>query len=278
MSFLSSILGMDASHNAGVAQQKADGLYNTLGTVGNQNIGAYGQLPGAVDTFKQGVNNNPLLSLFQHGQSNSPLVQALGQAYGLNIPGGPQGMPNAGGVGGAPGTPVPGGPANGGQSLMPQDAYGLSQPQQIQLNTQLNQLDQSKQTAMANYRSAFSQRGGGDPGAMAAGMAAIEQQFAAMSEDYKGSFAEKAHQERQQGLQTLLSGGQAAQTQQNAGNLSIADLLMSQGNAGAQQIESAAGANQNNANIQGTNAIAAQNGILELAGTVAGLSMPTPKK
>ena len=271
MSFLSAILGMDASHNAGQAQHKADGLYNTLGTLGTNNSQAYGQVPGAINNFKQGVNNNPLLSLFQQGNTSSPLVQALGQAYGLNIPSSAQMGPGGADMGRQPGSPAQGPGMNGGQSLMPQDAYGLSQPQQIQLNTQLNQLDQAKQTAIANYKSAFSGRGGGDPGAMAAGMAAIEEQFAAMAEDYKGSFADKANQQRQQGLQALLSGGQSAQTQQNAGNLSIADLLMSQGNAGAQQLESAAGAHQNNANTQGANATAAQGGLLNLAGTLAGI-------
>lgn len=266
MSFLSTFLGMDASHNAGIQQQQANQAYGTLTNAGNQNIQAYNQVPGAINNIQQGVNNNPLLSLFQNGTTNSPLVQAFAQSYGLNAPGQHQaGAPGA--AGGAPGQA----PAPGGQGLLPQDAYGLSQPQQIELNTQLNQLDQSKQTALANYKSSFSQRGGGDPSAMAAGVAAIEEQFAAMSEQHKGAFADNANTQRQQGLQTLLSGGQAAETQQNAGNLSVADLLLSLGGAGANQIGTVAGAKQNSADANQASAQAAQSGLMQLGGTLAGI-------
>lgn len=252
---------MDASHNAGQAQGKANQLYGQLGQIGQQNATAYNQVPGAIDSYASNVNNNPLLSLFQNGTSNSPLVQSYGQAYGLNIPGGGPGQPQpAGGAGGA---------ASGGapqqNSLLPQDAYGLTQPQQIELNTQLNTLDQAKQNAVAQYQSSFSQRGG-DPSQMAAGIAAINEQFAALSEQTKGSFAQNALKDRQAGISNLLQGGESASAQQNAGNLSVADLLMSLGQQGAGQIGTAAGANQANANNQQAQSNSDMSGLLNLIG------------
>lgn len=263
MSILSSLLGLDSSHNAGQAQGKANQLYGTLGQIGQQNATAYNQVPGAIDSYASNVNNNPLLSLFQNGTSNSPLVQSYGQAYGLNIPGGGPGQPQpAGGAGAAAG----GAPQQ--NSLLPQDAYGLTQPQQIELNTQLNTLDQAKQNAVAQYQSSFSQRGG-DPSQMAAGIAAINEQFAALSEQTKGSFAQNALKDRQAGISNLLQGGESASAQQNAGNLSVADLLMNLGGAGANQIGTAAGANQANANNQQAQSTADMSGVLNLLGTVA---------
>lgn len=271
MSWLSSVLGMDASHNAGVAQNAANKVNTQLTQIGTQNAGAYNQIPGAVANLQNGVNNNPLETLFQSGYTNSPLVQAFMQAYGLNGQGQAAGAPRPlpGVAGGAPGGAP--GAAPTGQSILGADQYGLSQPQQIQLNTQLQQLDKAQQTAIANYKQSFSQRGGGDPGAMAAGVAAIEEQFAQLHEQTKGAFASNANTERQQGLQTLLTGGQGAQSQVNAANLSVVDLLQSLGNSGANQLAGVAGQNQQNANLQQQNATSAQSGILNLAGTLAGI-------
>lgn len=262
MSILSSLLGQDSSHNAGQAQGQANQLYGQLGQIGQQNATAYNQVPGAIDSYASGVNNNPLLSLFQNGTSNSPLVQSYGQAYGLNVPG------TNPGVGGtqSPGTAAANSTGGAqGQSLLPQDAYGLTQGQQVELNTQLQTLDQAKQNAVAQYQSSFAQRGG-DPSQMAAGVAAINEQFAALSEQTKGSFAQNALTQRQQGLGTLLQGGESASAQQNAGNLSVADLLMSLGGQGAQQIGQAAGANQANANTQQAQSNADMGGVLNLIG------------
>lgn len=256
---------MDSSSNANKAQGQANQLYGQLGQIGTQNATAYNQVPGAIDSYASGVNNNPLLSLFQNGTSNSPLVQSYGQAYGLNVPGT---NPAVGGTQ-SPGTAAANstGGAQPGQanSLLPQDAYGLTQGQQVELNTQLQTLDQAKQNAVAQYQSSFSQRGG-DPSQMAAGVAAINEQFAALSEQTKGSFAQNALTQRQQGLGTLLQGGESASAQQNAGNLSVADLLMSLGGQGAQQIGQAAGANQANANTQQAQSNADMGGLLNLIG------------
>lgn len=263
MSILTSLLGLDASHNAGQAQGQANQLYGQLGQIGQQNAQAYNQVPGAIDSYASGVNNNPLLSLFQNGTSNSPLVQSYEQAYGLN----PQGTnPGVGGTQ-SPGTAAANstGPGANANSLLPQDAYGLTQPQQIELNTQLQTLDQAKQNAVAQYQSSFAQRGG-DPSQMAAGVAAINEQFAALSEQTKGSFAQNALTQRQQGLSTLLQGGESASAQQNAGNLSVADLLMSLGGQGASQIGQAAGAKQANANTQQAQSNADMGGLLNLIG------------
>jgi hypothetical protein len=260
MSILSSLLGLDSSSNANKAQGQANQLYGQLGQIGQQNATAYNQVPGAIDSYASNVNNNPLLSLFQQGTSNSPLVQSFGQAYGLNVPGSNQGQP--GGSATAPGS-TPTGGASQGQSLLPQDAYGLTQGQQIELNTQLNTLSQAQQNAVSQYQSSFAQRGG-DPSQMAAGVAAINEQFAALSEQTKGSFAQNALTQRQTGLNTLLQGGEAAQSQQNAGNLGVADLLMQLGSQGAGQIGQAAGASQANANTQQSQSNADMGGLLNL--------------
>lgn len=280
MSILSSLLGLDASSNASKQQNLANqnsslagGLYGNLAQTGSQNETAYNQVPGAVNTFQQGLQNNPLLTLFNQGYSNSPLVQSYGQAYGLNVPGqniqATQGNRTAG-VGGGVGTP--GQTGGQGQSLLPQDAYGLTQGQQIELNTQLNTLDQAKQNAVAQYQSSFAQRGV-DPSQMAAGIAAINEQFSALSEQTKGSFAQNALTQRQQGLTTLLSGGETASQQQNAGNLSVADLLLQQGQQGAGQVGQAAsgygslaGAAQNQANVNQQQSNSDMSGILNLIG------------
>ncbi len=288
MSILSSLLGLDASADAGKAQNQAKqnnaqsgALYGQLGNIGTSNAAAYGQVPGAINTFQQGVNSNPLLSLFQHGTTESPLAQAFAQAYGLNVGGanipGHDGNRTAG-VPGSQGSAPQSGGMN--QNILPQDAYGLTQPQQIQLNTQLNNLDQAKQSAIAQYQSSFSQRGG-DPSQMAAGIAAINEQFSALSEQTKGSFAQNALKDRQQGLGTLLSGGEAAQTQQNAGNLSVADLLMQLGGQGAGQIGQAAGgygslagAAQQQSNVARQQSNADMGAVLSLIGTAATGGIP----
>lgn len=234
-------------------------------------------MPGAINTYQQGVNSNPLLSLFQNGYSNSPLVQAFGAANGLNI-GGQAPQPSAGNrTAGVPGSTGAGQTAQGAAggantSILPQDAYGLTQGQQIELNTQLNTLDQAKQNAVSQYQSSFSQRGG-DPSQMAAGVAAINEQFAALSEQTKGSFAQNALTQRQTGLNTLLTGGEQASTAQNAGNLNVADLLMQLGGQGASQLGQAggglaglSGAAQQNANQQQAQSGADLGGILNLIG------------
>lgn len=276
MSIFTELTGMDASHNAGIAQNAANKLTTQLGTLGTQNAAAYSQVPGAINTYQQGVNNNPLLSLFNNGTSNSPLVNAFGQAYGLNIGGTAQpGTNRTAGVPGntgASGTATPSAsgaqqPGTGSSSILPQNAYSLTQPQQIELNTQLNTLAQSQQSAVSAYQASFAQRGGSDPAQMAAGVAAINEQFAALAEQTSGAFAQSALKDRQTGLGDLMNGGQAASTAANAGNLNVADLLMQLGSQGAGQIGQAAGMNQANANTQQAQASADMSGVLNLIGT-----------
>jgi hypothetical protein len=259
---------LDSSSNANKAQGQANQLYGQLGATGTQNIGAYNQVPGTINSYAAGVNNNPLLSLFDNGTSNSPLVQAFGQAYGLNIPSG-QAAP-APSATGAPTAQAaaPAGAAGqaGQQSLLPQNAYALTQPQQIELNTQWNTLNQAQQQATAAYQASFAERGGSDPQQMAAGVAAIQEQYAALAEQTSGAFAQNALTQRQTGLGDLLQGGQAASNAQNAGNLNVADLLMQLGGAGASQIGQAASGNQQNAQVQQQQSNSDMNGLLNLIG------------
>lgn len=244
-------------------------------------------MPGAIDNYSQGVQSNPLLSLFNNGYSSSPLVQAFGQAYGLNIPGSSPGTAATAsqgnrtvGVPGAQGSagqmPAGGTAAAGQGSILPDNPYSLTQPQQIELNTQLNTLNQAQQQATSAYQASFAQRGGSDPEQMAAGVAAIQEQYAALAEQTSGAFAQNALVQRQTGLGDLMNGGQAAETASNAGNLNVADLLASLGGAGTSQIGQAAGgfgalggAAQNQANQQQQQSNSDMGSVLNLLGTIA---------
>lgn len=233
-------------------------------------------MPGTIDSYAAGVNNNPLLSLFNNGTSSSPLVQAFGNAYGLNIPNGqPAPAPSATGAPTAQAA-APTGAAGqqGANSILPQNPYSLTQPQQIELNTQLNTLNQAQQQATAAYQASFAERGGSDPQQMAAGVAAIQEQYAALAEQTSGAFAQNALTQRQTGLGDLMNGGQAASTAANAGNLNVANLLMELGGAGASQIGQVAGAKQGYSNQQQAQSTSDMSGILNLLGTVATGGIP----
>lgn len=202
----------------------------------------------------QGLSNvgqNPLLGLYQTGQTTNPLYQQFGQAAGINfggqatppgyIPGTPgggftNGAPNVARVGGPQGTGVnpAGSPAQGanaqtgvntggGQNAPTNpawDAYGLTQPQQIQLNQQIHALTQHSQSAISQYQARMQQQGV-SPSMIAEGAARLQQQAQATQAGLVASFAEAARASREQALQALLTQGQNAFTGQQQLGLNL---------------------------------------------------------
>lgn len=214
-----------ASDIAGQQQQQFGNIYGQGQGVFNAGQGQLGAL---------GVN--PLLQLFQTGQSNNPLLQQFGQAAGLNFapppgqaianpvsPGGgfTNGVPNT--VRGQSGLPLPGATspvqgANAPQAVNPQhqqlfDAYGLTQPQQVQLNQQINRITQSAQSHISQYQQRMSSAGV-SPQLAAEGAARLQAEYDSMSQGLIANFAESARAQKEQALQALISAGEGAYAEQ----------------------------------------------------------------
>ncbi len=244
--------GLLPSHDQRVANNASNAAGDLAGQQAGQFSSLYGTGGNVFNTGNNalsGLGQNPLLQLLQTGTSNNPLLQQYGQASGVNIPGysAPPGyIPGTPGGGystaanGQPGAPsvqrptgeTPGGmpvsgstspaqPSNGVQptsapvSPMQQrfDSYGLTQPQQVQLNQQLNVLTQKAQSQASQYQAAMQQRGV-DPALTAEGAARINAEFSNLQEQTIAGFAEQARKAKEDALQTLIQLGTGAYGQQ----------------------------------------------------------------
>lgn len=98
----------------------------------------------------------------------------------------------------APGTPAPAptpttpAPAT--------DAYALTDAQQVQANTQVDQINREKQSAIEELRARYAQAGITDPRAMEAGIQQIAERYDALASQRKASFAEDARANREKAL------------------------------------------------------------------------------
>ena len=96
------------------------------------------------------------------------------------------------------------GAAGQGAATSGQDAYGLTEAQQVQLNGQVERLNESRQAQIEQLQSSYAQRGITDPRAMAAGLERINSHYDALAEQQKAGFAEEARKTRQQAEAALL--------------------------------------------------------------------------
>ena len=213
MSWLTSILGMDAQHNAGklgdqAAKQEQEALaYRKQAAGGYQNVQQQG-----TDAASLGLN------LVQNGQQDRNtfenalpgLIQSFGATAGLNNP-----------------TTY----SNGATTY---DPYALTPAEQTQLNGHVDQITSGLNAALAHYKADMARRGITNPADTATGEALIRQTFGAQAEQHKANFAEQARTNRQQGLTTLM---QYLQGLGNSGNSQIAEGA-NQVNAGNRTYES----------------------------------------
>lgn len=230
MSWLSSLLGLDAQHSAGVAQQKADN-YST------QAAGAYGNI-GAQGQQQTGVYNGNYLSLLNRYGG----FAGLG---GESVQG-----PNTGTPAVIPGIPGQEGQGNGSPANNP---YNLDVHEQERLNQTTANIAKQSQHAMASYQQQLTNRGITDPRALQVGQEQIQEHFAALNAEAQTSFYEQIKQDKMKALQSLI--GEIGQY----GAQGISEQEAAAGGYG-----SLAGAQQNQSNIQTQNAQAQQAGFLHL--------------
>jgi hypothetical protein len=189
MSFLSSVLGLDASHNAGVAQNEADqaqtaatgyqqqasGLYNGLSTQGQQLEG-------------QGQS--------QYSQYSN-LINSL--------------LPQYEGAAGINGANNPGGAAAPGGTAQPTNSFALNPDEQQQLNSQIDVINQQHQAAQQANNGAQAQRGFVDPSATQAQNQIIAEHFNQAVNDHTANFMQTARTNRISNIMNLLGFGAGEQ-------------------------------------------------------------------
>lgn len=270
MSWISSLLGMDASHAAGQAQKTADSQTALQNQYGQQAAGVYGQLNQQGNTQSAAYQSNYL-----------PLLQQFGSLAGL----GGNTLQGTGTAPGAQRVPTAQGGVNAGQGSNPQaqggpqdanNPYSLDHNQQGLLNQQLGQLSKSFQQAQGQLAQSFAAKGITDPRAVQVGQEALQEHYNALQEATQTQFYEQIKQDKLKALQELISGvgqygAQGAQQQEAAGSgyLGLA--------SGAQ---AAANANQQNALAQTQNAQTQASGALSLLtsflprGGIGGSSTP----
>lgn len=250
MSWLSSLLGMDAQHNAGVAQNKANAY-------GDQAAGLYGGIG------QQGQNQTNT-----YNQNYLPMLQQFSGLAGLGRQGfSPQSGP------GVPTGPnaIPGDAANQKQGG-PQDTnnpYSLDQNQQALLNQQTASLTRQYQSSVSSFQQQMQAHGISDPRALEVGQQTLQEHYAALKSQTETQFYEQIKQDKLSALQALI--GEMGQY----GQQGISEQEFSAGG-----IAGLAGAQQNQSNIQQQDAQTQQAGLLHLltqffpGGTLSGNKQP----
>jgi hypothetical protein len=257
MSWLSSLLGLDASHNAGQAfqnqqrlnqqaqqlQQQGIDYYLRYGTeaqglrdqtqAGNQ---AYGQM-GIDDRQTADYNLTDLFSQYAKATGLSgfgtPRGEAPAQAYATpfdrNLVPGPY-RDNTGG------TPYQNmGDYQTGQGRQP-SPYDLSPVQQQQSNQQVDRINAQRQSAIANYRAQAAQGGGQPNPAMEE---YINQHYNQMTNEITTQAAEGARQQQEQAAASLI---QHFTNQRNIGTAQYGNSLDRNLSMGNQALQQGAGA------------------------------------
>lgn len=107
------------------------------------------------------------------------------------------------------------------------DPYGLSLPQQEQLNQRVDAIRVQEESAIQEYRAALAQQGlPPNP----AGESRIRQQLSGMAQQEKSNFAENARAERAKALQNLIS---LATNEKQSGNALLSEQAGGYGNVAA---------------------------------------------
>jgi hypothetical protein len=250
MSWLSSLLGLDAQHNAGVAQKQATSQQDLQNKYGQQAQGVYGGLEGQ-GQFQTGVYNQNYLNLLSHfghvsgvgglnGQPNSTAASLGGSGGGWNMA-----QPtNAAAIATNPGLArqAPGQSQEGG--ILPDDhannPYSLDQNQTAQLNQINGNIAKQAQSAIASFQQQMVSRGITDPRAMELGQEQIQEHFAGLQSEAQTSFYETVKQDKEKALQYLIAemsnyGAQGISEQEAAGSGFLGLASGSQAAANAQQ-------------------------------------------
>lgn len=163
--------------------------YRQQAAPGYQALQAYGQ-------GQQGLYN-----------ANLPVYQnAFNQAAGLpTTQNATQANPNPSpGYRQPSGGTAPAAPASQPQQAQQNNPYQLTQPQQEQLNGQVDTLAKQHQTALANFRARLSAQGITDPRALAAGEQQLGEQFSGLSNQAQAKFAEDARAQREAAAKQML--------------------------------------------------------------------------
>lgn len=239
-SILSALLGLDASHNAGVAQNQANTAQAEASGYRQQAAPMFGQ----VGTEGQGLYNQ---GTNQYNQYNGLLTGLLPEYdNAANLPG-----------------------ANG-NAVSP---YTLNADQQQELQGQLGQINQAHQTAQQQLQQHAAEQGFTDPSHVQAGLQNLQEQFGQMANDHSAAFTENARQQSLAAIQQLMGFGAGQEAagagQQEAG---IGEQGAAAGGIAALGSEAATNAAQQNQNaVQQQQLSNAQlGGILNLAGYAAG--------
>lgn len=247
MSWISSLLGQDAQHNAGVAQSNSNAQLERQNSFGNQAGDIYGNLnsQGQQGANAYGGQYLPLLNRFgaMAGLGGNSIVSGQPQS-GMRQPGAPMGG------GEAPfGSAVQPQPAQGGQQD-PNNPYSLDQNEQGQLNQQIASLASMHQQALSSTAQALAARGinTSDPRIMQVATQSINEHFARLKADEETKFYDQIKQSKLQALQSLLGGlegfGKTGIGQQEAAGSGYLGLASGAQNAAAQQQNAAFGQQQ----------------------------------
>lgn len=232
MSIVSALLGLDASHNAGKAFADQKRLNELSQQLIQQGIDYYKGLGGEAKGYRDQANvantiygNQAKTDLAGANYSLPDILAQLGVNTGVTGFGNPRGSasPEAyatpvygGRVGSAsgaelPGPYGPGGPTDAnlgqyytGKATAP-SPYDISQPQQVQLNQQVDQLNSEKQSVIEDLRARYAQQGITDPRAIQAGIQSINERYDAMAAGHKANFAEQARANKEEALKTFVS-------------------------------------------------------------------------
>lgn len=231
MSFLSSLLGQDASHNAGVAQDEANQAQTEATGYRTQAAGLYNGLTSEGQQLEgQGTT--------QYNQYNN-LVSSL--------------LPQYEGAAGINGANNPGGTATPGGTAAPNNGFALTPDEQQQLNSQIDVINQQHQTAQQAYQGAAAQRGFVDPSATLAQNEIIAQHFNQAVNDHTAQFMNTAQQNRLTNLQNLMGFGAsqagAGTGQQEAGIGVQGGAAAGVAGLGGQAMENSAQQSANAANL-----------------------------
>lgn len=242
-SLLSSFLGLDSAHSAGVAQTSSNNQLALQNQYGANAAGVYGNL-NQQGNAQEGAYGNQYLNLLNRFGS---LAGLGGNALNINAR-----QPSAtGGNLASQLNSVPGsGPSDAPAGENP---YQLDQNQQGLLNQRMGLLSQTHQQAVSQLQQQFQARGITDPRAQQVGVEKLNEHFSALAQDEQTQFYNQIKDDKLKNLQTLLSGlegyGKTGIAQQEAAGSGYLGLATGAQNA-AQQQQNQAFQQQNLANEQ----------------------------
>jgi hypothetical protein len=231
MSFLSALLGLDASHNAGVAQNAADQAQTEATGYRSQASGLYNGLS------QQGQD--------LEGQGTTQYTGATSLINSL--------LPQYEGAAGINGANNPGGTSQPGGTAAPSNSFALTPDELQQLNSQVDVINQQHQAAQQANQAAQAQRGFVDPSASEGQNQIIAEHFNQAVNDHTAQFMNTAQQNRLSAINNLLGFGANQQSggvgQQEAGLGVEGGAASGIAGLGAQAMENSAQQSTNAANL-----------------------------